>query len=368
MTGRAAYTCLAIVCAFLTGCNDQENAGAPLISPYIVQTTAARPATGDTDCPAPPLAPPHDLFFDGVYKKSDPHRATVDRESRNKYEAQVRDLRRFESDLVSMSNAWLRAGDLAAARCATGWLQDWAQNGALLGKANSQGNFVRQWVLATLSSAWLQLRAAPRTPEQEKEIEKWLASVAKTVVARNSGNVDAVSRQNNHLYWAAWAVTVTGIALDRREFYEWGVSQAKYALHVQVDGRNVLPLEMDRRSRALQYHVFALAPLVMIAETALRNGEDLYKANDRALQRLVRRSFDGIRNPAWFEKETGAAQEPAAHMYSGHFSWMEAYNARFPDAAMQAWLEKKRPVFFPRTGGDMTLLFKTKKIPEKTIN
>ncbi len=53
---------------------------------------------------------------------------------------------------------------------------------------------------------------------------------------------------------------------------------------------------------------------------------------------------------------------------TGHFSWLEAYNARFPDATKEAFLAKHRPVISRRTGGDMTFLYAPRNaVPSKKI-
>jgi hypothetical protein len=91
---------------------------------------------------------------------------------------------------------------------------------------------------------------------------------------------------NNHYYWAGFAVMAAGIAADDRKLFDWGVSTYNEAMsRIQPDG--TLPLEMARGQRALHYHVFALAPLTMMAEMGYANGLDLYNANNGALKRLI---------------------------------------------------------------------------------
>src|SRR5260221_1152210 len=66
---------------------------------------------------------------------------------------------------------------------------------------------------------------------------------------------------------------------------------------------------MARERRALWYHAFALAPLVVLAELAARQGEDWYTIEDAALRRLATRMLDGISNQESCEKRTGYRQE-----------------------------------------------------------
>jgi len=51
---------------------------------------------------------------------------------------------------------------------------------------------------------------------------------------------------------------------------------------IAADG--TLPLEMGRGQRALHYHLFALAPLVTMAELAAANGEDRCRHRCRRLR------------------------------------------------------------------------------------
>ena len=93
----------------------------------------------------------------------------------------------------------------------------------------------------------------------------------------------------------------------------------------QMNPDGSLPLEMARHENSLHYQSFALAPLVMIAELAARQGTDLYsiRVNGHtiadAVDFLVRASanldlmkqydsepqtfsiFSGKRPPAWLE-------------------------------------------------------------------
>ena len=72
---------------------------------------------------------------------------------------------------------------------------------------------------------------------------------------------------NNHRYWAGLAVCAAGITRnDTREFH-FGMD----ALNAGVDEigpTGALPRELERAAMALHYHLYALAPLIMLAELA----------------------------------------------------------------------------------------------------
>jgi poly(beta-D-mannuronate) lyase len=170
--------------------------------------------------------------------------------------------------------------------------------------------------------------------------------------------------RNNHAYWAGLAVAATGIAANQRDLLEWGISRARLAIaDIQKDG--TLPLEMDRGALALHYHVFSLAPLVMLAEIAAANGVDLYAEGDGALRRLADRVIRGMADPATFEKLSGVPQSfpLATHPRSAYFAWGEAYYARFRDPRLLRWLAAERPLIDARLGGDQTLAFGEPRLP-----
>lgn len=346
----------ALSCAvFLNGCKANS---AGLALPFDGSGDIEAP-NGYTHCDQDPVAPVKDLVLGPVYKRSDPTRSEVDEDAQKEYRAQIGSLNSFENRLSALANNYIKdRNDTRSAACALEWLHQWAGAGALLGEMNVQGLYARQWSLASIASSYLQVRYYPNFPDDKKDtIERWLAALAHNVIADYDDMESAARKQNNHLYWAAWAAMAAALATDKREFYAWSVAKVKYALHAQAQEDGTLPLETARGKKALQYHVFALAPLVMVAETAMRNGEDLYSLNDGMLHKMVRRAFEGLNDPAYFEQISGYQQMPPTDFSSGHYSWLEVYNARFPDAEIEAFLKKHRPIVSRRTGGDMTFLY-----------
>src|SRR5262249_52902822 len=138
------------------------------------------------------------------------------------------------------------------------------------------------------------------------------------------------SAANNHAYWAGLAVAAAGAAAQRRALFDWGLARARIGI-AQVRADGFLPLELERRSLALHYHLFALAPLVMLAELGAVNGVDLYKEGDGAIRRLADRVIMGLADPAPFAAAAGAAQEIKLPPRGADLAWAEPYFARFRD-------------------------------------
>jgi poly(beta-D-mannuronate) lyase len=104
--------------------------------------------------------------------------------------------------------------------------------------------------------------------------------------------------------------------------------------------------------------VFALAPLVLLAEIAMVNNIPLYEENHGALHRLAESVIAGIERPETFEMLVHAPQQFTLPPDKSHLAWGEAYNARFHDAKLESWLSTSRPLVDMRLGGDQTLAFR----------
>jgi poly(beta-D-mannuronate) lyase len=109
---------------------------------------------------------------------------------------------------------------------------------------------------------------------------------------------------------------------------------------------------MARAGRTLHYHLYALAPLIMIAELAEANGIDLYSYNNGAIHRLVNLCIAGLRDPAIFAKATGVQQDIVAGQYSGaDIGWAVSYVKRFPSPQLSAWIAQAGTIRFWQWGG-----------------
>jgi poly(beta-D-mannuronate) lyase len=126
-----------------------------------------------------------------------------------------------------------------------------------------------------------------------------------------------------------------------------------------VDSDGYLPLELQRRSKARHYHLFALKPLILIAELTFGDGLNLYEAEGGAIRRLARRCLIGIADPSGFVDRAGADQEYFQRdaLTGGDIAWLEPFEARFPAPDQADLLARHRPVRDRRLGGDMTRRF-----------
>ena len=277
----------------------------------------------------------------------------VDPVLRARKDASVKPLKNFLRVASAAADRYIASGERESARCALEALGAWAQGDAMLGAMSSrQADYERNWMLAGVAMAYLKVKPQA-TPSESKLIEAWLDRVA--VEVRRFFDNPARAR-NNHYYWAALSVGASATATGSSSHWEFARQAVRDAASaVRPDG--TLPLEMARERRALWYHAFALAPLVVLSELAARQGEDWYAIDDAALRRLATRVLDGISNPESFEQRTGYRQEgfERGGLTGDILAWIEFYGRRFPQEQQTTrWMGARRN--YPELGGDLAQL------------
>jgi poly(beta-D-mannuronate) lyase len=275
------------------------------------------------------------------------------------YNAATKTLDAFEQGVQRLGDSYVAAkpADPAIATCALEWIAGWAAADALMGKISQQGSYVRKWMLASTAMAYVKVRDDAGLDAAKKQtVESWIRRWSDAVRADYSTKLDRSDKRNNHSYWAGWAVMAAAVALNDRSHFDWALGQFRKALD-QIKADGTLPLEMERRQRALHYHLYAVAPLVMIAETAARNGVDLYDEKDGIFHRLVQRTVEGFDDQAFFEKASGAKQEFKNKPNAGDIVWALPYKHRYPAPALDRWTAKFDRLYSTRSGGDFGLLF-----------
>ena len=308
-------------------------------------------------CKKPP-APVYNLTFGGFYR-SGSSSSVVDKEAMRRYRSSRKPIDRFASSIIKMSDRYLSSvkGNSDIARCVLDWLYYWGKGKAFLGANSQQGGFVSKWALGTISLAYLKIQNADGLSTFKKnKIKNWISEWAYWVRDDYSTDIHKNSRNNNHAYWAAWSIGLSGVVLNNRSHFNWMIERYRNAMQ-QIQGDGTLPLEMGRRSKALHYHVYSTQALVLIATLAARNGIDLYGDGGGALHRLVKRTVGGLNDPTFFSKKTGVKQTWVGKLSGGKLAWMEAYYSRYPTPEIKYWIDIHRPMKNRRVGGNATLLY-----------
>ncbi|MFZ0305382.1 MAG: alginate lyase family protein [Terracidiphilus sp.] len=294
-------------------------------TPRVLEALGWKHGCVNSEQPAPPagrmIIPHH--YLSGSYGPINPEEAKV-----------TRPYQKFQSAATDGASRYVATGDPAEAVCVANLLAQWADANALLDYSyneSSQAWYQVEWTLSSVSLAWSVVETDPAIPAaQRAAILKWMHKVTEYMFGQDP-HPDGRARENNHAYWRALCATSVGILTSDDKLYRRGLSQYVRAIG-QMNPDGSLPLEMARHENALHYQSFALAPLVMIAELAARQGVDLYnlRVNGHtigdAVDFLVRASAD-------LSLVKKYASEPQTFsLFSGKKppAWTEFWAARHP--------------------------------------
>jgi poly(beta-D-mannuronate) lyase len=293
-------------------------------------------------CPAIAHIAP-DLITDGFYRLDDPTHSIIDPVRQEAYRKSSAGVKNTGLAIVAAADDYRATGSRSAAQCAMAQILTLAQDHALAGKMSSnQAYYVQGWVAGAVAIAYLKIREAGlATPQQTEVIANWVQSVGEQTKQYYDGHKKAGhgDSQNNHLYWAGVELAAIGVAANDRKDFDWAMAAYDNGVdQIQPDGS--LPLEMARGGRALHYHLYALAPLVLLAEFGEANHLDLYSHANGAIHRLVNFSVAGVQNPAPLVKATGVQQELAKPLTGDQIGWAPPYLQRFPTPALERMVEE----------------------------
>jgi len=309
----------------------------PLHSPWN-----GHPVTA-TDAPYPCPAVPHiapDLTTDGFYRLDDPTHSIIDPVRQAAYNQSSNPVKAAGMAIVTAADDYRTVGSKQAAQCAMTQIVAMAQQKSLSGKmSSSQAYYVQGWVVGAIAIAYLKVRdAGDATPQQAEMIGQWLHSVGQqTKNYYDDHKKSGGDKGNNHLYWAGVELAAIGVAANNRSDFDWAMATYDNGVN-QIRPDGTLPLEMARGSKALHYHLYALAPLVLLAEFGEANNLDLYAHASGAIHRLVNVSVAGLQDPAPFAKATGIKQEVPRTPSGDQIGWAPPYVRRFPNPVLAHYI------------------------------
>jgi poly(beta-D-mannuronate) lyase len=314
-------------------------ASQPLRSPWDGKPVAMTKAA--YSCPAVAHIAP-DLVTDGFYRLDDPTHSIIDPVRQEAYRKSSDGVKAVGMAIVKAADDYRTRGSREAAQCAMSQILILAQEHSLAGKMSSnQAYYVQGWVVGAVAIAYLKIRETGIASPQDKEsIAKWMQSVGEQTkdYYESHKRVGHGDSQNNHLYWAGVELAAIGVAADDRKDFDWAMAAYDNGVdQIQPDG--ALPLEMARGVRALHYHLYALAPLVLLAEFGEANHLDLYAHANGAIHRLVNFSVAGLQDPAPFAKAAGVQQEVPKTITGDQIGWAPPYVQRFPNPALQQMIQ-----------------------------
>jgi poly(beta-D-mannuronate) lyase len=321
-----------------------------LRSPWDGAAVAATDAA--YTCPAPP-AFAKTLEVGSYY--TDPHMSVIDPAKQAAFQAASDAPTKLTQAVSKAADAYRAQGSRAAASCVYSLLETAANAAAWSGKMPTlQGTYVQNWTLSGVAISYLKVRQSGQgTKAQDAAIQKWFAAMASQVRAYfDAGSANPHSDAwNNHVYWAGLAVAAEAIADNDAKAFRWGMDTYKRGVDsIQPDGS--LTAEMFRAQMALHYHLYALGPLILLAEFGEANGMHPYTEDKGAIHRLVNLCTDGLEDPTIFEKRVGVKQVVSQPYQGEDIGWAVPYVRRFPNTRLEAMLAKAPGMRYTTWGGE----------------
>ena len=150
----------------------------------------------------------------------------------------------------------------------------------------------------------------------------------------------------------------SAIILDNRQYYRWALDVYRHAMS-QLNDKGLLPNELKRNSLALNYHNYALVPLVMLADLAYSNGDDFISSPSAPINQLVNNVTLGLVNHADFNKITDHPRLPEQTTKRLHTSyslaWIPVYLKYHQNTPLIKLEQQYAPFKSARLGGNVSL-------------
>ena len=297
-------------------------------------------ASSAAPCPAVP-AVVRDIVANSYY--SDPQYSIPDPEKFARNRASVKPLTDFLRDIANRASRYAAnpAKATPEAECALGWLKTWAEGGAMLGTLSSeQAYYQRKWMLSGLALSYARIRPTA-DPQTRATIEHWLVTIANLTLDHSDRHKGV---RNNHYYWEGIAVAATGAVTGEKRFLDWGQRVFDRAMaDVAADGS--LPHELARGRKALKYHLFAAAPLAMLASVLDRHSP--------RMDALVAYCLKGIADPASVAATAGTEQEGPIN--DNEVAWLQISLRQHHDPAVAAFVAGRKSAATPNLGGNLLI-------------
>lgn len=317
----------------------------------------------------PPFTGP--LMIDSKYDQSDATKSTLADRSELKGWDSKASVEAFTREMVELSNAYILrespSHKAMALECMSESLTSWAQANALLtDRVSNTGRAVRKWALAALASS---LRKTIILSNGDFALTNthraWLSRVADKVQADYTPRQDPSFRYfNNHDYWAAWALTSTGMIVQKQSYIDWGYRVFDIAMN-QIrlgaeDRVGWLPNEAGRRQLGAEYTHYAIIPLALLANHAAQNDHPLDREQSRRLQALATFAVIAAMKPDALSQ----LQKPQRGVPAHKLSWLIPFLDEFPEhaAALVLYFDQDEEVDgYSQIGGIISPLYETPK-------
>ncbi len=280
----------------------------------VMTSTVALPGIGPVE-EAPVClnieVPPRSLATKSKYNQADSSKSTIDEDALASRDKTVQPIRNAVRALTTL--AYASSDDLgttiARAECVLHNADRWAKAKSLTEMRTTDAYLSRdRWIAEIALAVRIAGTHVEISSERKALYADWFGVVAKDTIEAYSLRLGPKSRTNNHRYWAGLSVAAIGFLLNEDEFKTWGKMSFEIGA-CQVDGFGLLPTELARGEKALDYHVYALRPLAAIMKLSEDAGEPVQSKCLDGFQRLASRTRQALQDPADFEKLAGLRQK-----------------------------------------------------------
>lgn len=195
-----------------------------------------------------------------------------------------------------------------ADRCVALNVKRWAEAGSLTDMASTDANLTRDRFVAAISEVLVSTRARGTDATSDETVREWLSSIASKTMRFYDWKAGQISRRNNHRYWAGLSVGRIGDLIGDTRMTAWARNSLEIGL-CQIDEQGFLPLELQRGSKAYDYHLYAYVALRSLSDLLKSSPDSPAAACQERLAWLDQRVGGGI---AGFEIRTGLRQDDPA--------------------------------------------------------
>jgi poly(beta-D-mannuronate) lyase len=257
----------------------------------------------------------------------------------------------FERRINAGVAQYLASGSHRESASALDQLDAWARAGALLDysrEESQQAWFQVEWTLSAAGIADSVLVNDPTLdPAEQQRVTAWLVAACRKVISLERPG----DTPNNHHYWRALDAISIGVTASDDALFRFGLEAYQQAIG-ELDPNGAFPREMARHENAIHYQGFALQPLVLVAQFAARQGNDLYtfSAHGRTLRDAIVFFGRAVDDPSIVRGYTTDAQ--STKFGSGDFAPFAFFKARFGTEGLPSSIVAalRHPLATPRIG------------------
>jgi hypothetical protein len=256
------------------------------------------------------LAPPMVLETQSKYKQDDSSKSSVDENALMARDKTVQPIRDAIRQLTAVAYATGDNEDVQQARaeCVLQNIDVWASTKSLTVMRTVDAYLSRdRWVAEIALATQNATKRVHLSDQRKRAYGEWFGKIANDTVDAYTMRLGPKSKANNHRYWAGLSVAAIGFLLENQNFKNWGEKSFEIGA-CQVDRNGLLPAELSRGEKALDYHVYALRPLAAIVQLSVQNGEQISFECLDGFQRLAATTKKALQDPTEFEQFAGLRQ------------------------------------------------------------